>query len=273
MKVRDERFQEFYEATGYGTAAGLKGANCRHDFYPVFDGLDDLTKKETPRNPAGVSNKEYFKATQKARAYERDLRELKRERNAYYADGDKKMSQMYTKRIKETKDAYLSHVTQYGLLARPERTIALNYWSTRKTAGGIMGLKSDEVMYRKTKNTGAFKHLSEPMQLKHVKYVAEKYGIDLQGIHVKIERDESMIDSVFSGVANPNYADKGRLHLFPKAFASEEELARTLLHEKEHLNQFSRYGFEYVINNRKDFEDYTRDFENNYFLKKGWLQK
>jgi len=40
-------------------------------------------------------------------------------------------------------------------------------------------------MYRKTKNTGAFKHLSEPMQLKHVKYVAEKYGIDFRGFMLK----------------------------------------------------------------------------------------
>lgn len=30
-----------FERTGYGTGAGLCGWNCRHSFYPFFEGLSD----------------------------------------------------------------------------------------------------------------------------------------------------------------------------------------------------------------------------------------
>ena len=127
VKTPDDRFGNFYWVTGYGTPEGLQGPNCRHDFYPVFDGLDDLTKQPAPQNPAGVSNEEFYKATQKARLYERDLRTLKRERNAYYAAGDEEMVRRYAERISEKQTGYAEHLAKYGLTARAERTVAYNY--------------------------------------------------------------------------------------------------------------------------------------------------
>lgn len=61
--------------TGYGTAGGLCGCNCRHHFFPWVEGFEpadygiDLTAQE---------NEEIYDATQRQRAYERGVRSWKR---------------------------------------------------------------------------------------------------------------------------------------------------------------------------------------------------
>lgn len=70
------RYPYFYEATGYGTGDGLGGWNCRHSFFPYFEGLSspanasDFTKSE---------NEQVYNDTQKQRSYERVIRQSKRE--------------------------------------------------------------------------------------------------------------------------------------------------------------------------------------------------
>lgn len=72
----DPKYPYFYEATGYGTGEGLGGWNCRHNFFPYFEGIDtpyhspDFTKQE---------NAEYYALTQKQRSYERAVRKSKQE--------------------------------------------------------------------------------------------------------------------------------------------------------------------------------------------------
>lgn len=72
----DPKYPYFYDATGYGTGEGLGGWNCRHNFFPYFEGIDtpyhspDFTKTE---------NNEYYALTQKQRAYERAVRDSKRQ--------------------------------------------------------------------------------------------------------------------------------------------------------------------------------------------------
>jgi len=45
--------------------------------------------------------------------------------------------------------------------------------------------------------------------------------------------------------------------IFPRtnAFRSQEELIRTLYHEKVHVEQFRTYGVSFVQENREHFED------------------
>lgn len=82
-------YPDFRASTGYGTAGGLKGVNCRHDFYPFWVGISihpaDLEEPE----PVNVNGKEYnyYQATQKQRAMERNIRATKREIEAQKALG------------------------------------------------------------------------------------------------------------------------------------------------------------------------------------------
>ncbi|MGN0642252.1 MAG: phage minor capsid protein [Huintestinicola sp.] len=72
----DPKYPYFYEATGYGTGDGLGGWNCRHNFFPYFDGID--TPYHTPEF-SKTENNEYYALTQKQRAYERAVRDSKRQ--------------------------------------------------------------------------------------------------------------------------------------------------------------------------------------------------
>ena len=65
----------------YGEVDGLKGVNCRHDFYPFFEGISEPT--QWPKEPEAIEYKgrtyTYTEATQKQRQMERNVRATKRE--------------------------------------------------------------------------------------------------------------------------------------------------------------------------------------------------
>ncbi len=79
---------------GYGTVEGFKGVNCRHDWYPFFEGISEpaYTKKQL-RNidppPFEYEGRLYtaYEASQKQRQIERAIRKTKRELTAYQAAG------------------------------------------------------------------------------------------------------------------------------------------------------------------------------------------
>ncbi|GHU60935.1 hypothetical protein AGMMS49975_30080 [Clostridia bacterium] len=107
-------------------------------------------------------------------------------------------------------------------------------------------------MKRKTKNIGEFAHLQEPMQLRHVEKIAKKYDIDTKDLTIKIQRDVTAVNLQIYGSSDPK--NIGRIDLLPLAFSNEEELARTIYHEKIHVEQFKKYGSLYVMENRQRFE-------------------
>lgn len=79
------KFPPFVETTGYGTGAGLGGYNCRHSFYPFFEGISENAyskaevkslNRQTVR--VGGQKTDLYEATQVQRAYERKIRMWKR---------------------------------------------------------------------------------------------------------------------------------------------------------------------------------------------------
>ena len=118
-------------------------------------------------------------------------------------------------------------------------------------------------MQRKEKNTGAFRNLEIPMQKRRVKEIAAKYGVDLSGITIKIQRSESLLTIPMTG--STDYKNIGRIDLFPNAFANEEELVRTLIHEKCHVKQLQKYGINYVQENLNDMEKVAYAFEEFWY--------
>lgn len=89
---KSKKYPDFVKVTGYGTGEGLGGWNCRHSFFPYFEGLsenaysrDDLReiKKETVTyNGKELSN---YEGTQYQRAIERKIRFWKRQEAAMQA--------------------------------------------------------------------------------------------------------------------------------------------------------------------------------------------
>lgn len=70
------KYPYFYEATGYGRGDGLCGWNCRHSFFPYFEGI---SKSANEPNFSRSENEQVYKDTQKQRSYERAIRNSKRE--------------------------------------------------------------------------------------------------------------------------------------------------------------------------------------------------
>lgn len=101
------KYPDFVQNTGYGTGAGLCGWNCRHSFYPFYEGL---SSSAYPRNKIQEYNSRtvtyngqkvsYYDATQMQRSYERRIRATKREL-ASFDEG-----------IKSTDDEQLRNVMQ-----------------------------------------------------------------------------------------------------------------------------------------------------------------
>ena len=61
--------------TGYGTAEGLCGCNCRHHFFPFAEGFKPA---EYGIDISPAENEEIYNASQKQRQYERQIRSWKR---------------------------------------------------------------------------------------------------------------------------------------------------------------------------------------------------
>lgn len=70
------KYPYFYDATGYGTGDGLCGWNCRHSFFPYFEGLSRPANEPTFSR---AENAQVYADTQKQRGYERAIRKSKRE--------------------------------------------------------------------------------------------------------------------------------------------------------------------------------------------------
>lgn len=65
----------------YGTATGLKGMNCMHDFYLFWEGASVISDDLEEPAPVNINGKEYtyYQVSQQRRKMERDIRATKRE--------------------------------------------------------------------------------------------------------------------------------------------------------------------------------------------------
>lgn len=85
LSGRSTRYPDFRRETGYGTGPGLMGWNCRHTFFPFFEGVSqelygqperrDLAGKRVTYNGRSIT---VYEASQLQRAEERAIRALKR---------------------------------------------------------------------------------------------------------------------------------------------------------------------------------------------------
>ena len=115
--------------TGYGTGAGLKGWNCRHDFYPVIPGIsepsyteEELANIDPPPVEYNGKTLTYYECTQKQRAMETAMRKTKREIIAAEASGDEDMLTAKSILLRRQREEYAKFSKEAGLLTQNERT-------------------------------------------------------------------------------------------------------------------------------------------------------
>lgn len=117
---------------------------------------------------------------------------------------------------------------------------------------------------RKVINIGIFSGLKIPMKLKDVKAIARAHHLEISGLTIKIDKDADKVNTGYRGHTNPL-----NLHilLFPDAFENEEQLLRTLIHEKVHVEQVKEHGLLYVSENNPEME------REAYFKENEWWEK
>lgn len=122
------KYPPLVESTGYGTGTGLGGFNCRHSWFPFFEGVADpaysqaeLEDMNTPKYTYNGENLTEYEASQKQRAIERNLRRWKREYKAMDAAGlDTSEASARLSRWQETQKDFLS---QTGLKRQAVREL------------------------------------------------------------------------------------------------------------------------------------------------------
>lgn len=89
LSGKNKKYPDFFKSTGYGTATGLKGVNCTHEFYPFWEGADFIPDDIEEPKPVKINGKtyDYYQVTQKQRQMERNIRATKREIEAQRAIG------------------------------------------------------------------------------------------------------------------------------------------------------------------------------------------
>lgn len=119
-------YEDFKQATGYGTGAGLGGWNCRHNFHPYVPGAPRAYSAKQLREME-ARNIEYngeklteYEASQRQRKIERDIRAAKRTAAALEAAGQD--AGPYRAALKDLRAAYADFTEQTGLKPQQART-------------------------------------------------------------------------------------------------------------------------------------------------------
>ena len=150
LSGKSKEYRSLEEATGYGTGDGLKGWNCRHDFYPVIPGIsppayteEQLANIDPPPIEYNGKTLTYYECTQKQRVMETAMRKTKREIIAAKASGDDDMFTAKSIRLRRQKEEYAKFSDKAGLLTQNERTQVYGFdksisakaaWAVRKAA-------------------------------------------------------------------------------------------------------------------------------------------
>ena len=135
LSGKSKKYRSLAKATGYGRVDGLKGANCRHDFYPVIEGVDKpmYTAEELANiDPPPFTDKNgktytYYEATQRQRAMERAIRKTKREILAADNSGDSDMFTAKSVLLRRQREEYKRFSGVAGLLTQNERNQVVGF--------------------------------------------------------------------------------------------------------------------------------------------------
>ncbi len=195
LSGKSKKYPSLVEVTGYGTGAGLKGWNCRHDFYPVLEGISvPAYTEEELRNidPPPVEYKgetlTYYECTHKQRKMETAIRKTKREIIGAKGSGDEEMFTAKSVLPRRQREEYRAFSQKANLLTQNERSQVYGFdrsiaskssWAARKKLdnsgrSGIINIGSDasvDVLTRKSKPD----NYVEPMPKKQFRAIKKAF--------------------------------------------------------------------------------------------------
>ena len=277
---------------GYGSGEGFKGWNCRHNWRAYYPGLstpnytpEELKKLDEPCISYNGKLYTEYEVSQMQRAQERRVRAWKRrcitaqegvnsatdeatrataqaefDRSARYLKNNEAKLKDFCRQTGQDRDRFREQVLGFNRSTAQKAVHAAK--KSGLTSGGKDGIIK-ESMNRRNKNIGEFSELKIPMQKKAILNVCKKYNVETSGLRFKIQRDEKMLSMPFYG--STDYDDIGRIDLFPNAFTDEEQLIRTIIHEKCHVKQLKKHGKKYAQEHLQEMEKQAYRLESLYY--------
>ena len=277
---------------GYGSGEGFKGWNCRHNWHAYYPGFstpnytqEELKKLDEPCISYNGKLYTEYEVSQMQRAQERRVRAWKRrcitaqesvnsatdeatrataqaefDRSARYLKNNEAKLKDFCRQTEQDRDRFREQVLGFNRSTAQKAVHAAK--KSGLTSGGKDGIIK-ESMNRRNKNIGEFSELKIPMQKKAILNVCKKYNVETSGLRFKIQRDEKMLSMPFYG--STDYDDIGRIDLFPNAFTDEEQLIRTIIHEKCHVKQLKKHGKKYAQEHLQEMEKQAYRLESLYY--------
>jgi hypothetical protein len=156
---------------GYGEVTGFQGANCRHDWFPFFEGVskrnytdDELRNFDPPDIEYDGKTYTYYEATQRQRQIERQIRNSKRKIAGYEGAGLEDELIAEKVRLRRLNNEYNNFSNAAGI--RPKRERMYTYKESNKT----------KIVPKKV-TTPNVKGLTKPIRPK-----ASDFGDDYEGL-------------------------------------------------------------------------------------------
>ena len=235
-----------YPLLSSAISAGFLHPRCKDVFTTYFEGIS------TPPKEQQLTQDEVNEIKEKTRI----------EQNKSYAENQaKKMDRLSKYSLDEDNKKAYSHRADVWQDKAEKTAQKLDETVAKSAESGIIEL--NRKIERREKNTGAFANLEIPMQKRYVLDLCKKYNIDTKGITFKIQRSENLLKLEYYGITDPD--NIGRIDLLPNAFTNEDQLIRTVIHEKCHVKQLNKYGKKYVQDNLADMEKQAYKFEDVFY--------
>lgn len=283
-------YPNFEESTGYGTAGGLCGINCRHSFYPFFPGLSDRAYSSDKlawyrTHTVQYNGEDYtdYEASQIQRAMERSIRESKRRAIAAKAAEDGATDEETKKHLKE-KFAEESSILKQKEKRLKEflRQTGRDAENSRVRVPGFGRSISQKAVWANRRPTSTNSNTNESGSKQFNTYddpIRERLGSAYKSHPDGVEQIKKHLSEMGVTVnekgTNMNYGPSpipgrpGRLNIDPEASYS------AWLHEYEHAKQDERSGWNGILalmdpNEAQKWEDAAYDAEIDFAKKLGY---
>lgn len=290
LSGKSKKYPSLKAVTGYGTVTGLKGANCRHDFYPVIEGIsepsyteEELKNIDPPPFEYNGKTYTYYEATQKQRAMERSMRKTKREILAADATDDKDSFAEKSVLLRRQKEEYGRFSKAAGLSERNERA----------QVGGFGHSQASRAAWAERKAKSGLDNGGESGIIKLKESISSRFSASQDRIDSLIESDMSNIKFTCKPVYNPHIRVNGKTKIVEDCVtgkvkriesieigkqdkSSAEFLEDTIIHEELEAriamrslfsSKFSRLYYDCSDDER---HQYINSRIERYFRIKGW---
>ncbi len=102
---------------GYGTPGGIRGINCRHQFFPFIDGINENNQPQYDLDEVAKKRE----ISQKQRYYERQIRKAKQSLNLAKVVGDEDTILKYKRLVRNRQAKVRKFVAEHGLPRKYDR--------------------------------------------------------------------------------------------------------------------------------------------------------